>query len=77
MPWSARPWQLRGEAETARHRLAVARADLRKAAAKDPADASIWLDLALASSGAERARALAEAARLNPLDPVIASFGRR
>jgi O-Antigen ligase len=77
LPWSARPWQLRGEAELARRQLAVARADLREAAAKNPADASIWLDLALASSGAERAHALAEAARLNPLDPIIASFGRR
>ena len=77
LPWSARPLQLRGEAELARHRLVVARAELRDASAKDPADAGIWLDLALASTGAERAHALAEAARLNPLDPVIASFGRR
>jgi hypothetical protein len=76
-PWSARPWQLRGDAELEHHRLRAARADLRRAAAKDPADWSIWLNLALASSGPERRAALDEAARLNPLDPVIASFGSR
>ena len=76
-PWSARPWQLRGEAELEHHRLHAARVALRTAAAKDPADWSIWLDLALASSGPERRHALAEAARLNPLDPVIASFRSR
>jgi hypothetical protein len=76
-PWSARPWQLRGDAELEHYRLRAARADLRRAAAKDPADWSIWLSLALASSGPERRAALDEAARLNPLDPVIASFGSR
>jgi hypothetical protein len=76
-PWSARPWQLRGEVERDRDRLRAARGHLRTAAAKDPADWSIWLDLALASKGRERRHALAQAARLNPLDPVIASFGSR
>jgi hypothetical protein len=76
-PWSARPWQLRGEAELEHDRRRAARADLRRAAAKDAADWSIWLDLALASSGPERRQALAEAGRLNPLDPVIASFRSR
>jgi O-Antigen ligase len=73
-PWSARPWQLRGEAELEQHRLRAARVDLRTAASKDPADWSIWLSLALASDGRERRHALAEAARLNPLHPVITSF---
>jgi cytochrome c-type biogenesis protein CcmH/NrfG len=73
-PWSARPWQLLGEAESRQNRLGAARADLRKAAKKDPDDWSIWLDLALASTGRERRHALAEAFRLNPLDPVVASF---
>jgi cytochrome c-type biogenesis protein CcmH/NrfG len=73
-PWSARPWQLLGEAEARQHRLGAARADLRKAVAKNPADWSIWLDLALASTGRERRHALAEAFHLNPLDPVVASF---
>jgi Flp pilus assembly protein TadD len=76
-PWSARPWQLLGEAESRQHRLGAARVDLRKAAAKDPDDWSIWLDLALASKGRERRHALAEAFRLNPLDPVVASFRGR
>jgi cytochrome c-type biogenesis protein CcmH/NrfG len=73
-PWSARPWQLLGEAEWRQHRLGAAQADLRKAAAKDPAAWSIWLDLALASRGRERRHAFAEAFRLNPLDPVVTSF---
>jgi O-antigen ligase len=76
-PWSARPWQLRGEAELEHHQLRDARGYLRRAAAKDASDWSIWLDLALASRGPERRHALAEAARLNPLDPVIASFRSR
>ena len=76
-PWSARPWQLRGEVELAHHRLRAARADLRRAAAKDASDSSIWLDLALASTGSERRHALAEATKLNALDPVIASFRSR
>jgi hypothetical protein len=76
-PWSARPWQLRGEAELEHHRFRPARADLRRAVAKDPADWSIWRDLVVASRGRERRQALAKAARLNPLDPVIRSFGSR
>jgi hypothetical protein len=76
-PWSARPWQIRGAVELEHDRLRAARADLRKAAAKDPADWSSWLDLALVSDGRERRHALAEAARLNPLDPVVASLRGR
>jgi hypothetical protein len=45
--------------------------------AKDPADWRIWRDLVVASRGRERRQALAKAARLNPLDPVIRSFGSR
>ena len=76
-PWSARPWQLRGEAELEHHRFRPARADLRRAVVKDPADWRIWRDLVVASRGRERRQALAKAARLNPLDPVIRSFGSR
>jgi len=39
---------------------------------KDPAT-ELWLDLRVASSGAERRRAFAEATKLNPLSPEIPS----
>jgi hypothetical protein len=35
-----------------------------------------WFDLALATNGAERSRAIARAKRLNPLSPEIAVFRR-
>ena len=53
---------------------AAARRSLRRALELDPESWSTWLDLAVASGGAERARALAEAKRLNPLSPEIAEF---
>jgi hypothetical protein len=74
MPWSARPWQLLGQVELDQHHLVAARVALRKAAKIDAADWRTWYDLMLASTGRERRHALAEAARLNPLDPVITAF---
>ena len=73
-PWSHEPWQLRGEAELLLEDDAAARRSLRRALELDPESWSTWLDLAVASSGAERARALAEAKRLNPLSPEIAEL---
>ena len=73
-PWSSEPWQLRGEAELLLEDDAAARRSLRRALELDPESWSTWFDLAVASSGAERARALAEAKRLNPLSPEIAEF---
>ena len=73
-PWSSEPWQLRGEAELLLEDDAAARRALRRALELDPESWSTWLDLAVASSGAERARALAEAKRLNPLSPELAEF---
>jgi hypothetical protein len=52
--------------------LAAARVSYRKAIAKDPHDWSLWYELAGASGGAARERALAQASRLNPLSPEIA-----
>jgi hypothetical protein len=72
-PWSARPWQLLGEAQVVTGDLPAARASFRRALGKDRQDWSIWLDLALASSGAERRAAFAAATGLNPLSPEIAS----
>jgi hypothetical protein len=43
----------------------------RKAIANDPRDWSLWFELAGASGGVARERALAEASRLNPLSPEI------
>jgi len=71
-PWSSEPWRKLGEAQTLAGKLADARASYRKAIAKDPQDWSLWFELAGASGGVARQRALAEAARLNPLSPEIA-----
>lgn len=73
-PWSSRPLQALGEAELAVGDLAAARASFRRAASRSPRDWAIWVDLARASDGAARTRALARAARLNPLAPEIALF---
>lgn len=70
-PWSHDPWQLRGEAELALEDNAAARTSLLRALELDPESWSIWYDLTLVTSGEERARALAEAERLNPLSPEV------
>jgi O-antigen ligase len=68
-PWSDEPWQLRGEAELLLERDAEARSSLARALELDSESWSTWYDLAVVTSGAERARALAEVRRLNPLSP--------
>jgi len=73
-PWSSSGWQLLGEAQFHQRKLGAARRSFHKALAKDPADWSIWLDLAVTSRGAERRRAFAEATRLNPFSPEIAAY---
>ena len=74
MPWSAEGWQQLGEAQLALGELAAARRSLDKAIAKDRDNWVLWLDLAAATHGRDRHAALAEARRLNPLGPEIASF---
>jgi Flp pilus assembly protein TadD len=71
-PWSAEPWRRLGEAQAVSGDLAAARASFRKAIAKDRRDWTLWFELAEASRGAERERALAGASRLNPLSPELA-----
>jgi tetratricopeptide (TPR) repeat protein len=71
-PWSSEPWRKLGEAQTLAGNLAAARASYRRAIANDPRDWSLWYELAGASHGVARARALAQASRLNPLSPEIA-----
>ncbi|MDX6411074.1 MAG: hypothetical protein QOE91_590 [Gaiellaceae bacterium] len=66
-PWSSQPWQRLGEAQLAAGDKAAARRSLRHAIRLDPADWSLWSDLAEAEAGAARQDALARAARLNPL----------
>jgi hypothetical protein len=70
-PWSSQPWRKLGEAQALAGKLADARASYRKGIAKDPHDWSLWFELAGASGGVARERALAEASRLNPLSPEI------
>lgn len=72
-PWSSEPWRKLGEAQTLEGDLAAARVSYRKAIAKDPRNWSLWFELAGASDGAARERALAEASRLNPSSPEIAA----
>jgi O-Antigen ligase/Tetratricopeptide repeat len=76
MPWSAEGWQQLGEAQLALGELAAARRSLDKAIAKDRGNWVLWLDLAAATHGRGRQTALAEARRLNPLGPEIASFSQ-
>jgi hypothetical protein len=70
-PWSHVPWQLLGEAELAQGRDDAARTNLFRARARDRTNWNIWYDLAAVSSGAERAHALREAKKLNPLSPEV------
>jgi O-antigen ligase len=73
-PWSATPWQLLGQAQAQLGRRAAARASFRHALAKDSADWRLWLDLAVASTGAARRHSFAVSLKLNPLSPEIASW---
>jgi O-antigen ligase len=70
-PWSEEGWQLRGEAELALDRNSAARRSLLRALERNPDSWSVWLDLALATSGDARDRALDRAAQLNPLGPEV------
>jgi hypothetical protein len=65
-PWSFEPWQLLGEAQLASGRLDPARVSFRRALSLDRSNAALWADLAEASSGIERADALARAHALDP-----------
>jgi O-antigen ligase/polysaccharide polymerase Wzy-like membrane protein len=65
-PWSSEPWRLLGEARLTEGDLAGARSDFHEGLAKDERSWELWLDLALASEGAERSRALGRATALNP-----------
>ena len=72
-PWSSAGWRKLGEAQYQAGRTSAARASFRKAVAKEPRDWTLWLELATASRGRERAQALAQARRLNPRGPELAA----
>jgi len=71
LPWSAEPRRRLGEEELAAGNAEAARHSLREALDRDSSDWATWFDLALATGGSERARALAQASRLNPESPEI------
>jgi O-antigen ligase len=70
-PWSAQPWRVLGEAQLAAGDAAAARRTFLDAIDRDDSDWELWLDLALASEGSERDRALERAKQLNPREPAI------
>ena len=72
MPWSPEPWIAQGEAELGLGNRAAALASFTRAAAKDDREWRIWLDIALASHGDGRSKALARARRLYPQSSEIA-----
>jgi hypothetical protein len=74
MPWTASSWQLLGEVQLSGGEHSDARARLSEAIRRDPERWSSWYDLAVASTGDERATALARAHSLNPLSPEIAEL---
>ena len=65
--FSALPWQLLGEAQTALRKPDAARVSLRVAVRRDPSSWEAWYDLAVVSHGAERRTAANKALTLNPL----------
>jgi O-Antigen ligase len=68
-PWSGEPWRLLGEARLERGDVDGARDAFLEGLERDDGEWELWLDLAFATEGRERERALRKAARLNPLEP--------
>ena len=73
-PWSADGWRRLGQSEVGANQVAAGVRDLRTAIRKDPQNWDRWFDLALATTGRERRRALDQALALNPHSPEVAEF---
>jgi O-antigen ligase len=73
-PWSSEPWQRLGDAHLGQQAFAEAEHDFREAIEREPRDFELWLGLAHATDGAERAAALRRARELNPFSPEIEEF---
>jgi O-Antigen ligase len=71
LPWSPAPWQALGRAQLAAGFVGDARRSFRKAISKDSGDWELWYDLARATSGTERARALRQVAVLFPRSGLV------
>jgi tetratricopeptide (TPR) repeat protein len=66
-PWSADPWIVQGQIAALNRDPQAARADFRKAIAKDPRNYLAWYGLAGVTSGAAHAEAVSRVVELNPL----------
>ncbi|MBA2476273.1 MAG: O-antigen ligase family protein [Actinobacteria bacterium] len=75
-PWSAEARQALGAAQRARGNPAAARRSYREAVERDPGNWRLWYELALVTDGREQTRALARAARLNPLGSEVVALRR-
>src|SRR2546430_77344 len=76
-PWSSEPYRLLGEAQLGDGDTRAAIASFNNAIAKSPDDWNLWFDLARATTGTPQRKALARAARPNPLSPEIAELRRQ
>jgi len=70
VPWSPEPWRLHGEALLSQGDVDGARREFLTALRKDSSDWDSWVDLALVTRGTTQRRAVEQARRLNPLEPV-------
>lgn len=70
-PWSSEPIRIEADSALERGAITRARSLYARAIAKDPHNWELWVGLALTSDGTARTHALARAAALNSLDPVI------
>jgi hypothetical protein len=77
VPWSPDPLRWLGSVQLERGNQGRARQLLGAALRRDRTDWSLWLELAVASKGAERHQAIIEAARLDPVGPDVLVTGGR
>ena len=71
MPWSPDPWLVKGEAQLLDGDARSAAQSFRRAIDADPRDWRGWHDLAVASTGRDRARAIRRALALYPTSSEI------